>query len=228
MHTPIDAAHSPIVRAAVEGTLHGWQRLSRFQAAIAYPTMKAAATALGLHVTALTVEIQRLESDTSGRLYHRAVHAKPQRPTRHGQTLLAALEEPCTAAALRDATAAALRDATGPAPQPPDRAALDTIRAELFTRSPAAARGIPRHRCPATTPNRGDSRRGGLPRRPRRPRRVGIPRRERPRPAPRHHLPNPGTTPTKTAGPRAATKARPNGPTVQHTGAANGDGATTG
>jgi len=94
MHTPIDAAHSPIVRAAVEGTLHGWQRLSRFQAAIAYPTMKAAATALGLHVTALTVEIQRLESDTSGRLYHRAVHAKPQRPTRHGQTLLADLEEP--------------------------------------------------------------------------------------------------------------------------------------
>jgi len=40
LHTPISARHAPIVRAAVEGTLHGWQRLARFQAAIVYPSMK--------------------------------------------------------------------------------------------------------------------------------------------------------------------------------------------
>ncbi len=74
MHTPIDAAHSPIVRAAVEGTLHGWQRLSRFQAAIAYPTMKAAATALGLHVTALTGK------DPAPRIRHQRSALPPRRP----------------------------------------------------------------------------------------------------------------------------------------------------
>jgi len=129
MHAPLDPAHPPVVRAAVEGTLHGWLRLARFQTAIAYPTMKAAAAAMGIHLTALTVEIQRLETDTAGRLYQRAAYGKPQRLTPHGQALLAALDQP--------PTAAALRDATGPPPPPPDPATLDTLRAELSTRSPA-------------------------------------------------------------------------------------------
>jgi len=136
MHAPLDPAHPPVVRAAVEGTLHGWLRLARFQTAIAYPTMKAAAAAMGIHLTALTVEIQRLETDTAGRLYERAAYGKPQRPTRHGQALLEALDQP--------PTAAALRAATGPAPPSPDPATLDTLRAELSTRSPARpAAGYP-------------------------------------------------------------------------------------
>jgi len=84
---------------------------------------------LGIHLTALTVEIQRLETDTEGRLYKRATYGKPQRPTRHGQALLDALHQPHTEAALRDAA--------GPAPPPPDSATLDTLRAERSTRAPA-------------------------------------------------------------------------------------------
>ena len=79
MHTPSEIAHAPIVLAATEGTLHGWRRLARFQAAAVYPSMTAAAAAMGLHHIALTEQVQRLERDTGGRLYERAAFGKPQR-----------------------------------------------------------------------------------------------------------------------------------------------------
>lgn len=129
MNLPLAPEHSPIVLAAAEGTLHGWKRLARFQAAAIYPSMTAAAIALGLHHTALTEQVQRLERDTAGRLYERAAYGKPQRLTPHGQALLAALDQP--------PTIAALRQATGPAPHPPDPATLETLSAELSTRVPA-------------------------------------------------------------------------------------------
>ncbi len=82
------------IRRAVEGGLWGWQRLHRFQQAMGFPTIEAAADHLGAHQSALVKQLQRLERDIGAQLYHRAVRARPLRPTRRGAALLDALARP--------------------------------------------------------------------------------------------------------------------------------------
>ncbi|MDK0524806.1 TniQ family protein [Streptomyces sp. ML-6] len=82
------------VRAAVEGTLHGWLRLHRFQIAMAFPNLTTAGTYLGAMQTALTTQFQRLENDIGHVLYQRSVQTTPQHPTTHGQSLLRHLDQP--------------------------------------------------------------------------------------------------------------------------------------
>lgn len=82
------------VRAAVEGGLHGWQRLARFETAMTFPTLKAAAEHLGAHPTALVTQFQRLERDVGAPLYQRATPGRPLRPTPRGLSLLRVLSLP--------------------------------------------------------------------------------------------------------------------------------------
>jgi hypothetical protein len=76
------------IRAAVEGALHGWHRLHRFQITMAFPSIDTAATYLSTHQSALVHQFQRLERDIGARLYHRAARNRPHRPTPRGQALL--------------------------------------------------------------------------------------------------------------------------------------------
>lgn len=82
------------IRRAVEGGLHGWQRLHRFQAVMAFPTIDAAADQLRVGQSTLVRQLQRLEIDIGATLYHRATVAQPLRPTRRGTALLRALDHP--------------------------------------------------------------------------------------------------------------------------------------
>jgi hypothetical protein len=84
------------IRKAVEGSLHGWHRLARFQTAIAFPTLAEAARHIGADPSALTEQFKRLERDIGAQLYHRATPVRggghrPHRPTRRGAALLRAL-----------------------------------------------------------------------------------------------------------------------------------------
>jgi hypothetical protein len=75
------------IRRAVEGTLHGWQRLQRFHTAMAFPTIEAAASHLGAHQAALVRQFQQLEHDIGTRLFDRSTPTTPMRPTRRGKAL---------------------------------------------------------------------------------------------------------------------------------------------
>ena len=82
------------IRRAVEGGLHGWLRLQRFQAAMAHPTINAAAAHLGVDQATLIRQFARLERDIGGPIYHRSTRREPIRPTRRGTVLLKALQRP--------------------------------------------------------------------------------------------------------------------------------------
>lgn len=76
------------IRAAVDGSLQGWERLHRFQIAMSFPTLKTAADHLGIHARTLVVQFQRLEEDIGTELFHRATPGRPQQLTRRGRKLL--------------------------------------------------------------------------------------------------------------------------------------------
>jgi hypothetical protein len=82
------------IRRAVEGSLQGWHRLLRFQAAMAFPTIEAAAAHLGAHQSTLVHQFRRLERDIGTKLYHRSTPRQPMRPTARGAMLLGALTRP--------------------------------------------------------------------------------------------------------------------------------------
>jgi hypothetical protein len=82
------------IHAALHDGAHGWIRLHRFRAAIAFPSMRAAATALPAPRPSLAAQIRRLEHDIGTPLYHRATPARPQHPTERGQQLLNDLTTP--------------------------------------------------------------------------------------------------------------------------------------
>ncbi|WP_103529211.1 TniQ family protein [Streptomyces sp. SM12] len=82
------------IRAAVEGTLHGWLRLHRFEIAMAFPTLDTAAGYLQVHQSALVTQFQRLERDIGHPLFERGAFGKPHRPTSRGKALLRALNKP--------------------------------------------------------------------------------------------------------------------------------------
>jgi hypothetical protein len=80
------------IRQAVESGLHGWQRLHRFRTTMSFPTIDAAADHLGVDQATIVRQLQRLETDLSEALYHRATVAQPLRPTDRGTALLQALD----------------------------------------------------------------------------------------------------------------------------------------
>ncbi|HEX9354502.1 MAG TPA: TniQ family protein [Streptosporangiaceae bacterium] len=82
------------IRRAVEGGLNGWHRLQRFQTAMTFPTIEAAAAHLGTHQSALVHQFKRLEHDIGAKLYHRSTLRQPMRPTPRGAVLLRALHRP--------------------------------------------------------------------------------------------------------------------------------------
>jgi len=88
-HLPSD------IRRAVERTRHGWQRLRRFQQITAYPSINAAATALGLFQQNLFLQLDRLEADIGTALIHRTRHRyHPMTLTADGRRLLDHLDRP--------------------------------------------------------------------------------------------------------------------------------------
>ncbi len=84
----------PVIQRAVEGSLHGWLRLQRFQAAMQYTAIGQASKSLGLHTSSLIHQLSRLERDTGQQLYHRGTPDGPMRPTQAGTALLDALRQP--------------------------------------------------------------------------------------------------------------------------------------
>ncbi|MFZ3492595.1 TniQ family protein [Streptomyces sp. 5.8] len=91
------------IRAAVEGALHGWLRLHRFQITMAFPNLNTACRYLDIDQRVLTVQFQRLETDIGHQLYHRSVQKTPQRPTTHGRSLLRHLQQPHIRELMNDA-----------------------------------------------------------------------------------------------------------------------------
>ena len=89
----------------------GWQRLRRFQIAMASPTIAAAAARLRIYPSALSHQLRRLERDIGAKLYQPATSRRPWRPTRRGAALLTALARPDVQAL----AAAHAPDLSGPA-----------------------------------------------------------------------------------------------------------------
>src|SRR5262249_19786775 len=82
------------IRCAVEGGLQGWHRLRRFQIAMTFPTIEAAADSIGAHQSALVHQFRRLERDIGAKLYYRSPPRQAMRPARRGAALLQALDRP--------------------------------------------------------------------------------------------------------------------------------------
>jgi hypothetical protein len=84
MITKLSADIPRDIRRAVEGSLKGWHRLRRFQIAMTFPTIEAAATHLSAHQSALIHQFRRLEHDIGAVLYQPSARGQPMRPTRRG------------------------------------------------------------------------------------------------------------------------------------------------
>jgi hypothetical protein len=134
------------VRRAVEGGLHGWLRLQRFQAAMANPTINAAAAHLGVDQATLIRQFRRLENDSGGPLYHRSTSGQPLRPTRRGKALLETLQQPRIAELMRQSARTSAPPHRPPPPRtrtrPPSQAELSlafyaTITARKIRTTPA-------------------------------------------------------------------------------------------
>lgn len=91
--TPVQAATAPPLLQPALTTPHAWERLHRFVAAAKYPTIRAAAGALGLHESVLVVQISQLEHALGGQLLTRALRTRPMRLTSLGQKVIAAVRK---------------------------------------------------------------------------------------------------------------------------------------
>lgn len=123
------------IRAAVEGSLHGWYRLHRFQIAMAFPNLHSAADYLGTIQCTLTVQFQRLEHDIGATLYHRGAYNKPHHPTPRGHTLLRDLAQD----RIQQLMTAGLRE-DQILPKPDGKTLIDAQRKTLAPRKPAPLR----------------------------------------------------------------------------------------
>jgi hypothetical protein len=94
MITKLDKGTPRNIRRAVEGGWQGWHRLRRFQIAMTFPTIEAAAASLGAHQSTLVHQFRRLERDIGATLYYPATPRQAMRPTRRGAALLRALDRP--------------------------------------------------------------------------------------------------------------------------------------
>jgi len=124
MVTKLDSTIHRDIRRAVEGGLHGWQRLRRFLAITTFPTVDDAANHLSVDQSTLVRQIQRLEQDIGAPLFTRATRAQPMRLTRRGTALLRALETPQVQRYLTTAPAQGTK-ATDQKPRKADR--MDVI-----------------------------------------------------------------------------------------------------
>jgi hypothetical protein len=104
MLTTLDPDIPADIRRAVEGGLKGWHRLHRFQTAMAFPTIEAAAAHLDAHQSVLVNQFQRLERDIGAKLFHRSTPRRPMRPTGRGTALLDALARTDVRAIARNRT----------------------------------------------------------------------------------------------------------------------------
>lgn len=93
MLAKLDDSVPPDIRAAVEGTLHGWLRLHRFQIHMTFPTLSATADYLNVERGALSMQFSQLERAIGADLFHRATGHAQQRPTPRGMALLQQLDE---------------------------------------------------------------------------------------------------------------------------------------
>jgi DNA-binding MarR family transcriptional regulator len=125
----IDRRYPADIRAAVEGGLHGWHRLSRFQIAMAFPSLQTAAEFLGAHQSALVHQFQRLEADIGSALFVRGAFGRPHQPTPRGRKLLDALDRPHINALMQ----AALADRKH---EFPDQAVLEKAAIDAAGRKP--------------------------------------------------------------------------------------------
>lgn len=128
MTAKIDTSLPRNIRAAVEGTLHGWLRLHRFQIAMRFPSLDSAAHHLNVERNALVTQFRRLERDIGTKLFDRAAFGRPQQPTKQGRRLLRGLEADRVQALM---TASLRHDHITP---PPDDHALEAARARFRVR----------------------------------------------------------------------------------------------
>lgn len=126
--TKIDTSLPRDVRSAVEGTLHGWLRLHRFQIAMRFPSLDSAARHLKTEPNALVTQFRRLERDIGKSLFTRAAFGRPQQPTPQGRRLLRDLEADRVEALM---TASLPHHHT---PAPPDDHVLEAAHAKFQTR----------------------------------------------------------------------------------------------
>ncbi|WP_459549620.1 TniQ family protein [Nocardia sp. X0981] len=124
------------IRSAVEGTLHGWQRLHRYRIAMAFPTLKTASEYLAMPSGALVHQIDQLEKAIGAPLFHRSAGRKPQQPTTLGHQLLRDLQHPVVA----ELAAEALEHH---APALPDDATLTAAHHQVNTPKPRPPRPMP-------------------------------------------------------------------------------------
>lgn len=103
MLSKLDKTIPHSIRKAVEGSLHGWLRLHRFQIAMAFPSLETAADHIGTHQGSLVSQFHRLEADLGHQLYRRSVFGRAQRPTRKGKELLRTLSTASSQALITEA-----------------------------------------------------------------------------------------------------------------------------
>jgi DNA-binding transcriptional LysR family regulator len=82
------------LRRAVNGQLHGWQRLRRFRDAMHHRSLNIAAGHIGANISALVTQIRRLEHDIGAALINRATVTTPMTATARGAQLLDTLAQP--------------------------------------------------------------------------------------------------------------------------------------
>lgn len=130
MVTALDEAVPHDIRAAVEGSLRGWQRLRRFHIAMRFPSLDTAAAYLRTTGPVLVNQCRRLERDIGGPLFHRSVFRTPQRPTTRGHRLLHDLDH----SHVHNLMNAAHHQR--PAPPMPEAATLARAAKQFATRRP--------------------------------------------------------------------------------------------
>ncbi|MFF1717491.1 LysR family transcriptional regulator [Streptomyces sp. NPDC058268] len=143
LHAKLDESLPRDIRAAAEGTLHGWLRLRRFQINMAFPTLTAAAKHLDLVPSALASQFLQLEQDIGTQLFYRSVRHAPQRPTARGATLLQDLDDSRVRALMQNALGTRLDRLPPPDAVGFATAAVDGERAALTVLHPQAP--PPRH-----------------------------------------------------------------------------------
>lgn len=138
LNAKLDESVPADIRAAVEGTLHGWFRLRRFQINMTFPTLSSAAQHLDLMPSTLANQFHQLEQDIGTQLFHRSVRHSPQRPTARGTALLQDLDNSQVQALMQDALGSRLDPL--PAPDVVDfaTAVVDGERAALTVLHPHA------------------------------------------------------------------------------------------
>ncbi|MFJ8310189.1 MULTISPECIES: LysR family transcriptional regulator [unclassified Streptomyces] len=93
LRTADEADAFPAVLRKALASPYGWQRLSRFLEARSYPTLTEAARDLGIHHSALVIQINRLEADLGQPLFERAERGRAMKLTRFGKRVSSAAQK---------------------------------------------------------------------------------------------------------------------------------------